>query len=112
MILTIFAIYYDLIDEALREHYVGVEEDKVLGAEDEEPHLIGSYGDVSEDDTLVWEWDSNWYREGYYKLDRYIANPEFYIPEDKYTLQETWTLKDGYILEMNCREVVKETAAG
>jgi hypothetical protein len=112
MILTITAIYYDLIDEALREHYVGVEEDRVLGAEDEEPHLIGFYGDVNEDDTLVWDWDPNWNRENYYILDRYLDNPEFYIPEDKYTLKESWTLKDGYILEMNCQEVVKETAAG
>jgi hypothetical protein len=105
MILTITVIYYDLIDEALREHYVGVEEDDVLGAEDEEPHLIGSYGDVSGDDTLVWNWDPNWDREGYYKLEKFVEDPEYFISKKEFALKDTWELRNGYELTLSCTEL-------
>lgn len=101
MILVIGNYYVNLIDNALRNHYVPVKQEKVLGVEEElEPKLIGSYGDISEDDTLIWEWD--WNREGYFSLNRYITSLDYYHEGNQIHLQDQWILKNGYELRMDC----------
>jgi hypothetical protein len=113
MILYLSFYFFDLIDSSLREYYVDGKEDQVLGVEKEKPHLIGSYGDVSEDDTFVWEWDPHWDREGYYKLRGFIENPAYFISEKEFTLKDNWELKDGYELTLSCKELdMTQTVAG
>lgn len=103
IVIMIFVIgnhYVNLIDDTLRNHYVGENQDKVLGVEESNPKLIGSYGDVSEEDTFVWDW--NWDREGYFPLDRFITDLEYYHKSNQIHLQDEWVLKNGYKLKMDC----------
>jgi len=100
MIFVIGNHYINLIDDTLRDHYVGEKQEKVLGVEDSEPKLIGSYGDVSEDDTFVWDW--NWEREGYYGLEKHIVAPEYYHKSNQIALKDEWIIKNGYELRIDC----------
>jgi len=113
MIFVIGNHYINLIDDTLRNHYVGEKQEKVLGVEDLEPKLVGSYGDVGEDDTFVWDWDPYWEREGYYKLDRFIEDPEYFISDKKYKLEDEWELRNGYKLTIACIKLdMTKTVAG
>lgn len=105
MVLVIGDYYVNLIDSTLRSHYVEQEQKEVLGAKDSEPKLIGSYGDISSNDTFVWDWDRNWDREGYYKLTKYINNPQYYISTKYFELKQTWDLKNGYKLSLSCTQL-------
>lgn len=110
MIFVIGNYYFNLIDGTLREHYT---ENKVLGVEDTAPKLIGSYGDVDENDTFVWDWDSNWNRDGYYHLSRFVDSPQYFLTGGKVTLKESWDLRNGYKLNMSCEELdMSEAIAG
>lgn len=112
MILYVGIYYIDLIDTSLRDYYLGNSQDKVLGVESE-PQLIGSYGDVSEGDTFVWEWDPYWEREDYYKLPRFIEDPKYFISDKIFKLEKTWELKNGYELSLSCIELdMKKAVAG
>ena len=108
LIIMIFVIgnhYINLVDDALRTHYVGKKQEKVLGVKESKPQLIGSYGDISENDTFVWDWDPYWEREGYYQLDRFIEDPEYFIASKKFALKDSWTLRNGYKLSVSCIEL-------
>jgi hypothetical protein len=112
MILYIGIYYADQIDTSLREHYIVNSKDEVLGVVSD-PQLIGSYGDVGVDDTFVWEWDRNWERDGYYKLERFVEDPEYFINDKEFKLEDTWELRNGYELTLSCIELdMTKTVAG
>jgi hypothetical protein len=66
-----------------------------------EPRLKGTYEYVP--DEYVWYW--NPYEQGYYDLNRYIDTPESYLPEQVFATKQSWNLKNGYTLKVNCGEV-------
>lgn len=110
MMLVVGSYYSDLIDSTLRNYYIGDSQEKVLGVEESEPKLVGSYGDVSEEDTFVWEWDPYWEREGYYQLEKFVEDPEYFISKKNFTLKDTWTLRNGYELSVSCAELDMDKA--
>ena len=96
----------NLIDNTLRNHYIGEKQEKVLGDEDKKslqefslppnsPFYADEYVDTHIDE-----------REGYSKLTRFIDSPTYYFKDgDVVTLKDSWLLKNGYELNLVCEEV-------
>lgn len=115
VIITVIGNYYiNLIDDSLREKYqteiiVYVDKEKVdvLGEEikvdeefrDELTRLTGDYG-IEE---YVLNWDGA--IDGYDKEYEYISSPKFYLSGVKDKVSETWVLRDGYKLVLDCPEI-------
>jgi hypothetical protein len=77
---------------------------EVLGTEDK-PEFTGSYGDYKHDEAV---WDFSMDREGYYKLAKFIENPEYYLPANKGVINETWILKGQKKLDLVCPDLTDE----
>ncbi|MCC7290263.1 hypothetical protein IT417_03375 [bacterium] len=74
---------------------------EVLGTEDK-AEFTGSYGDYKFDEAV---WDFGMDREGYYKLAKFIENPEYYLPETKGAINQTWILKGQNKLMLSCPDL-------
>lgn len=77
---------------------------EVLGTEDK-AEFTGSYGDYKYDEAV---WDFSMDREGYYKLAKFIENPEYYLPANKGVVNETWLLKGQKKVELVCPDLTDE----
>lgn len=49
-----------------------------------------------------YKYDWNWNVEGYDLVEEYIKPPKYTLTNEQPEVNEKWTLKDGYILELNC----------
>lgn len=112
VVIMIFVIgnhYINLIDDTLRNHYVGenqkidnpvgeIEDNKVLGEfslPSDSPFYADEYIDTRIDE-----------RDGFSKLIRYIDEPTYYFKDGEVvTLKDSWLLKNGYELDLVCEEV-------
>ncbi len=112
VVIMIFVIgnhYINLIDDTLRNHYVGenqsqdnpveeVQDNKVLGEfslPSDSPFYADEYIDTRIDE-----------RDGYGKLIRHIDEPSYYFKDGEVvTLKDSWLLKNGYELNLVCGEV-------
>lgn len=106
IILYLGTYYTDLIDNSLREYYVGNQETEVLGLEETNGLEIYSDSKLEEMkeaygiDEYIYNWDRK--IEGYDTLSEYVREPRFYISGDVVEVSQTWILKDGYELELYC----------
>ncbi len=81
---------------------------EVLGVNDE-AKLVGTYGDVYPNDPkteFVWDWERS--REDYYLLEKFIENPEYFLPRWKGIVSQTWLLKNQKELKLVCPDLTKE----
>jgi len=120
MLFVIGNHYINLIEDSLREKYqtekivyvdkekvVLVDKDDVLGEEitiqqefpDEFDRLTETYG--------IDEYVLNWNRklEGYNEEYPYIFSPKYYLSGEKDKVSESWVLKNGYKLALDCPEI-------
>ena len=120
MVFVICNHYINLIDDSLRDKYqtekivyvdkekvVLVDKNDVLGEEitieqefpDEFDRLTESYG--IEEYVLNWDGKLEGYREQY----PYIFSPRYYLSGEKDKVSESWILKNGYKLVLDCPEI-------
>lgn len=105
MIFVIGSYYFNLIDNTLRNHYVGDKKEIVLGTEKTDIQI--EYPDEFEEITKGYDIDEyiyNWDEEvdGFYTQSNYIREPIFYTSGDTAKVSQTWILKNGYKLELYC----------
>lgn len=56
-------------------------------------------------DEYLYEWD--WDRTD--KFSRFIDTPQYYFDKKIFTLEDSWVLKNGYRLDMKCKEIDMNT---
>ncbi|KUK76668.1 MAG: hypothetical protein XD93_0783 [candidate division WS6 bacterium 34_10] len=112
VVIMIFVIgnhYINLIDDTLRNHYVGENQNQDNPVEEvEENKVLGEFSFPSDSlfyadeyiDTRIDE------RDGYDKFIRHIDEPSYYFKDGEVvTLKDSWLLKNGYELNLVCGEV-------
>lgn len=112
VVIMIFVIgnhYINLIDDTLRDHYVGENQNQDNPVEEvDDNKVLGEFSLPSDspfyaDEYIYTRIDE---RDGYSKLIRHIDKPSYYFKDGEVvTLKDSWLLKNGYELNLVCEEV-------
>jgi hypothetical protein len=114
MIFVIGGYYINLIDDTLREHYLGEKQEKVLGFKEEE-NISPAVTDEPKEEYWSFEdadlfitgelgsWDSL-DLEGYTEMDKEINIPE-YEAELGSVIKDEWSIGEDETLYLECEEI-------
>lgn len=112
VVIIIFVLgnhYINPIDDTLRNHYVGQNQNKDIPVEEvKDNKVLGEFSFPSDspfyaDEYIYTRIDE---RDGYSKLIRHIDKPSYYFKDGEVvTLKDSWLLKNGYELNLVCEEV-------
>lgn len=112
VVIIIFVLgnhYINLIDDTLRNHYAGENQNKDIPVEEvKDNKVLGEFSFPSDSLFYADEYVDTWIdeREGYEKLIRHIDEPSYYFKDGEIvTLKDSWLLKNGYELNLVCEEV-------
>ncbi len=112
VVIMIFVLgnhYINLIDDTLRNRYVGENQNQDNPVEEvKDNKVLGEFSLPSDSPFHADEYVDTWIdeREGYSKLIRHIDEPSYYFKDGEVvTLKDSWLLKNGYELNLVCEEV-------